>query len=287
MANTYGQTSYDLPFDGAVAPGGVGSSLSDSFSNSRPAYLDSLDAVVDGFAELQDKWHTWDPGDVLRFDGVDARLQMAFLRSVGNKQWSGKFQQIPLPTAIGESVDYHFYLRAFMAQASDTDASPDIGPFQLGLFVGANLLDNPESGGIVFVGSEQIRADTPPSSSFGVVTAYAYDAYNSIALPLGAGREGPWPTCTYFRIRLRQTRDAEAQYTSLFACEYGVTGADWMPIITLPPNVQAAPLYQSVGFGVNGAGSQVSAYFDLFAAVPLSYSDLTPGIGGSQPLGAV
>jgi hypothetical protein len=287
MTSPYRQTSYDLPFNGAVAPGGVGSSLSDDFSNSRPAYLDGADAVVPGFCELQEKWNTWDPGDVLQFDGVDARLQMALLQSTGLKQWAGKFQQIPLPTAIGESVDYHFYARLMLAQAADTDASPDIGPFQICLFVGDNLLTNPEAGGFFAVGIEAQRTDSPPSSSYGNVIAVTYAAYNSIGNQRSSGQEGPWPSCTYFRIRLRQTRDTEFQYTSLLACEFGVTGVDWMPLVTMEPSINATPIYQSVGLALNGMGSQVGGYFDFFRAVPQSYSDLAPGIGGTQPLGAV
>lgn len=282
---------YQSGFDGgysATRQDTFGNVLDDDFQNARPQHTVGGAPTI-GFAALADKWKRWDPAGVLDFAGVDTRLQMLLLRSSGDKQWCGVHQPLPVPSAAGESVECVIYARTMLATIGDTpigDGIPDLGPIPFGLFLAGDLSGMPDTAPLTALGPQVFR-EGGISSGYVLVTDYI--AYDGSGYTTGGAAEGPFPAATYYRVRLRQTRDTEGTFSAEVAFEFGAVGNDWFPLCQYAAQGNSdSPVYRSVGLGLRSYDHQsAAAYFDLFRVVPQAYGDTAPTLGGVNATGGV
>src|SRR5205085_2439802 len=286
----YGQPSYELPFNAAAAAGGVGNTMSDQFSNLRPQLFDDAEQPqpIVGFAELESKWLTFDPGSALLFAGVDTRLGMAKLTVSGSKSAAGVYQAIPLPTVQGETKQLAFYTRCVCAEARPEEgADASINPAPWGLALADGLDANPSGSGLHIIGGVFARTVLAGDGS-GVTVAGSYNtlvAYDGLAT---LETELLYGLPQWFRWRLRQTlTDAETQEFAVDAeCDFSLNGFDWQTagILSFSGNP-----FKSIALVVQGTSSaQLSMYTQAFVAAEQAFDDLSPlGLGNQQQLGAV
>lgn len=286
MSSAYRQY-YETPFN-PVTPSGVGNSLDDSFDNTRPQWTDEeTSEPLPGFALLEEKWREWDPAEVLQFSGVDTRMQLALLRTNGDKEWCGYYQPLPLPGNVGTSVELAIYLGIQLASAvpAGGDENVDMGPLPFGLVLGEDFDTLPDTSGFVVVGAGQLQqvSSIPIAGGQGqVLSAIAFDDPGT-QQAVGAGMP------RWVRLRLRQRRTGLTDYDADARFECGFYGTDWQHMVTMPTVLGAgSAAYKSIGFAAASLeNAEFAVRFGPFRVVEQAYDDSGSTIGTSQQLGAV
>jgi hypothetical protein len=285
MSN-YGQTSYETPYSGKVPPGPPGDSLSDTFDNTRPEWVDTLGsgAVVPGFAALQAKWLAWNPhGDSAEATGrVNTRTQRAEYDAQG-KFLSGYFQQIPCPDTVGQTEELHIYAQCMLANPQGATPGGDIPAIVVGALIADDLLTAPLTSSAVLAGPSFLQQNAGYIASGLGGAVFEFVSYD--ALPnQGALLEG---LPSYVRFRLRQTKSGANEWTTDLAVDMSTDGACWFGVQYYPQVVGSVPR-RSAGFAV-WCSTDCSAQLQLgqWIVTRQAFDDLSSSIGGVQQLGAV
>lgn len=282
---------YSLPFNGAVIGSG-GLSLSDGFAGGRVQYRvgGPTGVIVPGQVELDPKWKLWDELALLRFAAVDARLQLAQLEFI-SKGLIGYYQQLPLPTANGQTLDLCIYGQTRISHLftdPETLITDDVLGFA-GLILGDDLLAAPTTSSVIMCGCQmqyQSGATTNVARGMGGVQFVAFDA---LPAPIGGAGYG----FDFARIRLRQKRNGATNYDTTVTLEAGQFGCDWLPMGYIERVAQAAPI-KSVGFG--GWVGNTSSLINVIGRLQVdnfivAQEEFLPGLGSAmgstQSLGAV
>lgn len=281
----YQQTSYETPFSGGV-PSSVTNALTDDFSNSRPQFeVDG--APVAGFAQLDPKWLLWDQGTQLDFGRVDTRTQMGELQA-SDKNIVAYFQQLPVPSTVGQVVELAIYGELRVGNAAPTSFPGQIGPAQLGLVIGDDFQGAPDSSTCRMLGFNfEHMSDDGSTPIATILEPSLADFVGFDAIPSATAGAENFTGCGFFRWRLRQTMVGVGNFTIDCAADFGSSGADWMPMYQYPQVTGAPAPLKSAGFGVYAnTGSIVRMQIAQFL-VALQPFDDAPGImGGVQQLGA-
>jgi len=284
----YGQSSYETPYSGVVPPGPAqGDALSDSFNNSRPEWIDTLGAneVVPGFASLEAKWLAWDPGDAAEMTGrVNTRTQRAEYEASG-KNVSGYFQQIPVPSVVGETIDLHVYGQVLAGLALAIPPGGPIGFALMGLMLGDDLLDEPTTSSVRLAGIGLAQGDSGGTTATNIA-ACVFDWVGFDALPSQTALAEA-SQMQFWRFRIRQTMTDVDEWTTDIAVDAGTGGGDWLQLHLYPQTVGNVP-QRSAGFGVcAGANVRTQIQLDSFVVTRQAFDDYSSAIGGVQQLGAV
>lgn len=315
MTSNYRQPSYQVPYSGRLAGGGVSvGGLTDNFMQSSPQLLDMYGVPVPGFCPLDPRWAygTYYPSPN-NLGVVDARLQMASLTCeaayatyFGNS-WA--VQQMPIPE-IGQTVQYAVYASSQLGTlrpqlVEQGGAAPLLvesysAPPQAaihGLFWGA---DRPNNYGGYVIGQQSYDFDDYNVPQFsGLFYCDNGKAETYLQMPGQA---------SYYRLRVRLTIDsidsedgnAITYGTVSYGQDIGFTGADWITLdeYTSPPGEAmdwAVPRYAGLFFNLYPASADNveygaalgSALFPFFRVELQDYEDRSSRIGSQQQLGAV
>lgn len=288
MSSNYLQSTYQIPYSGLVPPPGVGNAMDDDFS-ARSPQKEISGTPLPGYVALADKWKTFDPDGELTFVGIDSRLQMLLLTGTPEKAWCGVYQDLPstlLPTAIGQTKQLVFYLRATLAFVEANLEFYD--SIQYGLMLGQDFTGAPTSSAILAAYAQIVKAPDPddaiPSAS-GIVQAAAFANFESFGVP--GGRVNGWPASAYMRLRLLQRMDGVGDYSFQYSIDASAYGQDWITLVDAGEVTGQPAPFQSIGVGMNGNAYNFGAYFDAFSVFEQSIGDQTRTIGGVQQLGAV
>lgn len=264
-----------IAFDAATAPTNP-NALNDEFAASRPGILNQP-----GFAVLDPKWHTWDPGGVLTFKAIDVRRQMLLLRSNGDKQWCGIMQNLPLP-AVGHTVDCTIYARVAFADIDTVDA---FSPISAGIVLGRDLVGAPDTSffGTVELGALKQDMGGGVLSSQGAAACQTYAGFDVPGTPYA---EIPYVTDGYMRLRLRQALAAGPVWSVDVFAEFSISGGiGWLPMTDA---LSGSVPYRQVALGVRSvAGNEVGHYFDFFRVDVADIDSNASTTGDTQTLGAV
>lgn len=286
----YRQTMYETPFDPRVPGGSIGNTMSDPFTNQRPQLLDDDEAQtpIPGFAEIDPKWLTYNPGGSLLVAAVDTRLRIAKLTVDGSKRAAGVYQQIPLP-AIGETKEYAFYARVTCGEAIPEEGSGTaIGVCTFGLAVANDMQGDPLGTGFIVAGGYFTRQalDDPPASISNQAASIQLLGYDGLAQQLGGFPFGAMPQWVRWRVKQQQT--SADNYVVDLACDHSVNGFDWLTSAVIPQS-EGDPM-KSIGFIVQSVdGARLSMFVQSFTAAEQAFDDLSsaPTVGNQQQFGAV
>jgi hypothetical protein len=261
-----------IAFDAATAPQQP-NGLNDEFSASRPGILN-----LPGFAVLDPKWHTWDPGGVLTFKSLDVARQMLLMRTNGDKQWAGVMQNLPLP-AVGHSVECAIYARVAFA---DIDTDDTFDPVSAGIILGEDLVASPDTSALRSVELVTVKAGNPAT----IQPAIMSQAYAGYDFPGTVFGQLTIPQDAYIRVRIKQALAAGPVWTvDAYWDVSNSAGIGWMP---LADQIGAIVPYKQVAIAARSLGGvEVGHYFDFFRVELTAIDDVAAGTGGVQTLGAV
>lgn len=261
-----------IAFDAATAPQQP-NGLNDEFSAGRPGILNQP-----GFASLDAKWVTWDPGGVLTFKAIDVQRQMLLMRTNGDKQLAGIMQNLPLPND-GHSIELAIYARVAFADI-DTDDTYD--PMSAGIILGENLADRPDTSALRSVEYLSTKQGALPPVIQTALYAQSYAAYDFVGSPQGILQT---PNGACLRIRLKQALAGESWTVDAYFDVSDSDGIGWLP---LADQLGAVVPYRQVALAARAqANVEVGHYFDFFRVELTAIDDMRAGIGGVQTLGPV
>lgn len=278
---SYYRQPYQLPYSAAVQ-GGVGNSLSDMFDNSRPQAMFGPFAAPN-FAEMDAKWLVFNPADNMSGGRglVDTRAQMATISADG-KALCAMYQQLPVPTVDGESVELAIYSQLRLSYVDSLPPGDGEGGAIGGIFIADDLLNDPDGSTFTILG--QISEVEPGDLELGGCAAVlvGYDALPDLTLVSQAN-------FGFQRIRLRQSRVGDV-YNVDVLCELGNYGTDWLRAGQFFHVGIPAP-FRSCGFCLKGAALENTASLQVDNFVvnlePWGYGGSGGVLGGVQNLGSI